>query len=291
MQFFFYYILYQILGGQHKPPLPLLQSGKSLILLQNLRHIPFEPGRIFCLLISLSGKFQHRGRFPLKGGRQADSQYSAYPVKQPPGAGGIHTVDSFCRHLFIESALCLITQPQLFCDFCPALGIYVIDHGNSNPPSLSGRCVPADLQERVNTAQSFERVDTSFQNLSPPDGAVCSVSCPVKGYSDYRVQIIIFRHTGHNMGVMMLNLHHRNAQLTGCHSGIIAGMHITGCHCGGCLQQSLHADNGFPQRFHSPDILHIAHIGRGIKQLVSPNTERIFQLASHCNHLAFIRLG
>ena len=74
---------------------------------------------------------------------------------------------------------------------------------------------------------------------------------------------------------MMLHIRDMLSEFGGHGCRIVFRMHITGDDLMLCLEQFLEAHHRLAQRLNCSDILHITDIGRGIKQVITPDTECI----------------
>ena len=277
------YILHQPIRGQGQEALRV-----------HLRRFQWDSiGGWMRLVPGFCPVLQGRGRFSLKGGCRPDAQYGTHAVKQPSRAGGTNRVDVSVRHDQLHLCGVFLAQRQLADDIQGRGAVFgqSIDHAHRNSPALPGRGVPAQLQERLNTAQAPEAVLPGQKQFAAPDGTVRSIAGAVKGYADHRVMIIVFRHAGEDVGVVMLHLNQRQLHaFRHCH-GVISRVQITHHRLRLRLQQRLESPNGFLQCLHRPEILQIPHVGRKIAQVIYADAKAVFQLTAHSQYGTFVFAG
>ena len=118
------------------------------------------------------------------------------------------------------------------------------------------------MQEGFHTSKSSETVRVRKQYFSAPDRAIGSVAGAVEGEAKHGIRPVIFRHTGENMGVVVLDMHQRNAgrKFSGDFRGPVTGVEITDNQIRLCLKQSFKASDCLPECLRAADICKISNI-------------------------------
>ena len=136
------------------------------------------------------------------------------------------------------------------------------DQGCGDPPALPRGGISADMQEGFHTSEPSETMRVRKQYFSAPDRAIGSVSGTVKGKAEHGIRPVIFRHTGENMGVVVLDAHQRDAgrEFSGDFCGSVTGVEITYNQIRLCLKQGLKATDCLPECLRAADICKISNI-------------------------------
>ncbi len=235
---------------------------------------------------------------------QPDAQQRTDGIKETAAARGSNGVQIPVMEHKLGPQGILVRQPQLPHDFlgptpgheAADIGIQTVrglfqtvDHGHRDAPALPGGRVPADLQEGLNAGGPAEMPVVRNEHFTAPDAAVGAVARAVQGNADDRLGMVIFRHAGNDVGIMMLNPQQRQSPRLSdllCHSsGIVARMQVAGDDCRLRLQQGLHALYRFPQGVTGAEIREISHIAARVEKVAHTEAEGVFQLSADGQHL------
>ena len=141
------------------------------------------------------------------------------------------------------------------------------------------------------------------QDLTAPDSAVSPVAGAVKRDSDDRFAAVIFRHTGQDMRIVVLDAKEGDlpllSDLLGDRSRVVFGMKVADYCLRGNFQESFHPSDGLLESAHGTEILQVAHIGGQVKEITRGDAEGIFEFSSDsqdtvdlCEGVGrFVRLG
>ena len=86
-----------------------------------------------------------------------------------------------------------------------------VEHADGDTPAFYGRDVAAGLSKGLDGAQAGKAAIISLKKLAAPNRTIRTIAGTVKGNADNRLRVIVLRHTGDDMGVMMLYRQHRQA--------------------------------------------------------------------------------
>ena len=226
------------------------------------------------LRIPLRGKFKLNGGLALISGLPAYAQHGADRVKEAACAGRRNCLDLSFRHHALYFRILRIADGQLVKDpeisVSRSLRIILLfftdgpDHGRSDPPSLTGGAVPANLKEGLYGSGPGKSMAVRKQDLAAPDRPVCSIPRAIEGHADHPVCAVIFRQAGQDVGIVMLDAVQRYSFPRGHlfrHSrGIVFRMKIADNGRWRDFQKVLHARHSLLQSPHSAQILEIPHI-------------------------------
>ena len=106
----------------------------------------------------------------------------------------------------------------------------------------------------------------SEHDFAAPDRSVRTVACAVETHADDGGEVIVLRHDGEHMRVVMLHLEDGNPQGFGEAARFVARMKVGGDGDGSDGEQTLHARQGLAQSSEGAQIAHIAEIGRGVEE-------------------------
>ncbi len=187
------------------------------------------------------------GPLALIRGLQPNPQQRTDGIEEPPAARGGDGVQIPVMEHELRPQGVLIRQAQLPDDFLgtapgheaadiriqPVLRLFqTVNHGHRDAPSLPGSRVAADLQEGFHTGNATEVPVVRQENFATPDAAVGAVARAVQCNADDRLGMVVFRHAGYDMRIVMLHAQQGNAPFLRdffrhC-CGIVAGMEVAG---------------------------------------------------------------
>ena len=254
--------------------------------------------------VALSGKFEFNGGLSLVSGLPAYAEHGADAVEETSRAGRGDGLHPAFRHQALYLCVLLIADGQLLHDGVIAVRPAVVpDHGCGDAPALTRRAVPADLGKGGYAVFTAEVMIVRRQDLTAPDSAVSPVAGAVKRDSDDRFAAVIFRHTGQDMRIVVLDAKEGDlpllSDLLGDRSRVVFGMKVADYCLRGNFQESFHPSDGLLESAHGTEILQVAHIGGQVKEITRGDAEGIFEFSSDsqdtvdlCEGVGrFVRLG
>ena len=133
-------------------------------------------------------------------------------------------------------------------------------------------------------------MDVAEQELAAPDGGVVSVARAVEGHADDRFEVVVLRHAAEGVGVVVLDLEHRDshlfAKLLRHFGGVVQGVLVTDDDVGLHFQQLAHPVHGFLQRFDRPQVCHVPDVGARVEEFVFGDAKRVFEFAADAENSA-----
>ena len=223
--------------------------------------------RLSSLFGGLSCELQVYGGFSLIGGDAADAEQGADGIEEPSRARRNRRMQAILQLEDDGSGFFFCRKAELFAmeeGIVPAAA--KMEQGNGKTPAFSRGEVAACMEEGRKGGDPLKITRCSEHDFAAPDRSIRTVACAVETHADDGGEVIVLRHDGEHMRVVMLHLEDGNPQGFGEAARFVAWMKVGGDGGGGDGEQPLHARQGLAQSSEGAQIAHIAEIGRGIEE-------------------------
>ena len=161
-----------------------------------------------------------------------------------------------------------------------------MEQGNGESPAFSRGEVAACMEEGRKGSDPLKITRCSEHDFAAPDRSVRTVACAVETHADDGGEMIVLRHDGEHMRVVMLHLEDGKPQGFGEAARFVARMKVGGDGGGSDREQTLHARQGLAQRSEGAQIAHIAEIGRGVEERILGKAESVLEFAADAENRA-----